>query len=97
MENPVFLLQPVFFFAEDQPAFVQEGNVVADFFQVADDVGGDQNGMVLVSGEFVENVHDLVPDDRVKAAGGFVQNQKPWVVGQGDGNAQLHFVMKTYP
>ena len=70
---------------------MQEGDVVADLFQVADNVGGDQNGVILVPGEFVENVHDLVPDDRVKAAGGFVQNQKPWVVGQGDGNAQLHF------
>ena len=91
MKNPVFLLQPVFFLAEDQLAFVQEGNVVADLFQVADNVGGDQNGVVFVPGEFVKNVHDLVPDDRVKAAGGLVQNQKPGVVGQGDGNAKLHF------
>ena len=91
MKNPVFLLQPVFFLAENQSAFVEEGNVVADLFQVADNVGGDQNGVVFVPRKFVKNVHDLVPDDRVKAAGGFVQNQKPWVVGQGDGNAQLHF------
>ena len=64
MKNPVFLLQPVFFLAENQFALVQESNVVADLFQVADNVGGDQNGVVFVPCKFVKNVHDLVPDNR---------------------------------
>ena len=46
--------------------------------------------MALVPGEFGEKLHHLVPDHRVQAAGGLIQNQKPWLVGQGHRNAQLH-------
>ena len=40
-------------------------DVVAELFQVRDNVGGKQNGMVLLTGELVEQLQYLVPDNRV--------------------------------
>ena len=70
---------------------MQKGHVVAELFQVADDVGGDEHGVVLVPGEVREDLHHLVPHHRVQPGGGLIQHQEPGVVGQGHGDGQLHF------
>ncbi len=42
------VLQPVLFFAEQKAAFMEKGDVIAQLFEIADDMGGNQDGMVLV-------------------------------------------------
>ena len=69
---------------------MQEGNVITELLQIAEDMGGDQNGVVLLPGELVENLQHLVPDDGVQTGGCFVQHQKSGLVAQGGGNGQLH-------
>ena len=46
--------------------------------------------MILLPGEVVEHVQNLVPDHGVQAAGGLVQQQQAGPMGQGHGDGQLH-------
>src|SRR5699024_1783157 len=65
-------------------ALMQEHDVISDFFQVAGDVGGKQNGMVFVLNKIQKQIENIVPYHRVKTAGCFVQNQQLGIVGQGN-------------
>ena len=69
---------------------MEEGDIVAQLLQVAKDVGGDEDGVVLLPGELVEDLQHLIPDDGVQTGGGLVQHQQPGAVAQGHGNGQLH-------
>ena len=69
---------------------MQEGDGIAQLFQVADDVGGDKDGVVFVPGKVQQQVDHLVPHHRVQPVGGFVQQQQLRVVRQRHGDAQLH-------
>ena len=90
LHDGVLLQQPVLLLEEDQLAPVEEGDVVADLLQVADDVGGQDHRVVGLAGEVVEHVQHLVPDHGVQAAGGLVQQQQFGPVGEGCGDGQLH-------
>ncbi len=76
VEDAVLLQKGVLFLAEQQPPLMEKGDVVAELFQIAENVGGDQDGVGLVPGELVEKLQDLVPDDGVQAGGGLVQHQQ---------------------
>ncbi|CAN4028396.1 2-hydroxy-6-oxo-6-phenylhexa-2,4-dienoate hydrolase, partial [Dysosmobacter welbionis] len=89
-EDAILLQQPILLVAEQQPPLVEEGDIVAQLFQVAQNVGGDQDGVVLLPGELVEDLQHLVPDDGVQAGSGLVQHQQPGAVAQGHGDGQLH-------
>ena len=82
------LQKGVLFLAEQQPPLVEEGDIVAQLLQVAQNVGGDQDGVVLLPGELVEDLQHLVPDDGVQAGSGLVQHQQPGAVAQGHGDGQ---------
>ena len=69
---------------------MQEGDGIAQLFQVADDVGGDKDGVLLVPGKVQQQVGHLVPHHRVQPVGGFVQQQQLRVVRQCHSDAQLH-------
>ena len=56
MPQSVFLPQGVLFLAEQQPALVQKGDGIAQLFQVADDVGGDEDGVVLIPGKVQQQI-----------------------------------------
>ena len=89
-EDAILLQQPILLVAEQQPPLVEEGDIVAQLLQVAQNVGGDQDGVVLLPGELVEDLQHLVPDDGVQAGSGLVQHQQPGAVAQGHGDGQLH-------
>ena len=69
---------------------MQEGNGVAELFQITDNVGRDKNGVVFVPHKIQQQVDELIPDDRVQAAGGFVQKQQLRMVGQCHCKAEFH-------
>ena len=46
--------------------------------------------MALIPGKVQQQVSHIVPHHRVQSAGGFIQQQQPGLVGQGDGQAHLH-------
>ena len=69
---------------------MQEGDVVADLLQIVDDVGGQQNGTILLPGVLVEDIQNFIPYHGIEAAGGFVQNQQLRLMGQCHGDGQLH-------
>ena len=69
---------------------MDEHDVVRNLLQIAGDVGGHQNGVVLLLNKVQQHIQNVVPDHRVQAAGGFVQDQRLGVVGEGDGDRQLH-------
>ena len=69
---------------------MEEGDVVAQLLQIAEDVGGDQDGVALIPGELIEELQHLVPDDGVQAGGGLVQHQQLRMMAQGRGDGQLH-------
>jgi hypothetical protein len=69
---------------------VQEGDGIAQLFQVADDVGGDEDGVLLVPGKIQQQVGHLVPHHRVQPVGGFVQQQQLGMVRQRHRDAQFH-------
>ena len=89
-QDAVFLRQSILLFAQQQPPFVQKRDVVADLLQIADDVAGDQHGVLLVPGEVREDGQYLVPYHRVKAAGGLVQQQQLRLMAQRRRQPQLH-------
>ena len=66
------------------------GDVVRRLLQVAGDVAGDEDGVVLVADEAQKFVQNLVPHHRVQAAGGLVQDEEPGAVGEGGGDGELH-------
>ena len=69
---------------------MQKGNGIAELFQIADDVGRDQNCMVLIPHKVQQQIDQLIPHHRVQTAGGFVQQQQLRVVGKCHGKALLH-------
>ena len=87
----IFLQQAVLFLTQHQLPLMQEGDVVADLLQIADDVGGQQNGTILLPGVLVEDIQNFIPYHGIEAAGGFVQNQQLCLMGQSHGDGQLHF------
>ena len=68
---------------------MDEHDIVRNLLQVAGDVGGHQNGVVLLLNKVQQHIQNVVPDHRVQTAGGFVQDQQLGVVGEGDGDRQL--------
>ena len=46
--------------------------------------------MILLTSEVVDQFQHLIPDHRVQAGSGFVQNQQLGVMAQGGGQAQFH-------
>ena len=68
---------------------MQEGDGIAQLFQIADDVGGDKDGVFLIPGKIQQHVCHLVPHHRVQPIGGFIQQQQLCVVGKRHRNAQL--------
>ena len=89
MPQGVFLSQGVLFLTEQQPALVQECNGIAQLFQVADNVGGDEDGVFFVPGKIQQDIHHFIPHHRVQPIGGFIQQQQLCVVGKRHRNAQL--------
>ena len=69
---------------------MQKGNGIAELFQVADDVGRDQNCMVLIPHKVQQQIDQLIPHHRVQAAGGFVQQQQLGVMRKCHGKALFH-------
>ena len=90
-KDGVFLQKAVLLIAEKELPLVQKGDVVTELLQIREDVGGDEDGVVLLPGELVEQFQHLVPDDGVQAGGGLIQHQQLGIVGQGGGDGQLHF------
>ena len=70
---------------EDDLPLVDVGDVVRRLLQVAGDVAGDEDGVVLVADEAQKFIQNLVPHHRVQSGGGLVQDQQPGLVGQGGG------------
>ena len=48
IEDAVLLQKGILFLAEQQPPLMEKGDVVAELFQIAENVGGDQDGVGLV-------------------------------------------------
>ena len=69
---------------------MDEHDVVRNLLQIAGDVEGHQNGVILLLNKVQQHIQYVVPDHRVQAAGGFVQDQQLGVVGKSDGDCQLH-------
>ena len=69
---------------------MQKGNGIAELFQIADDVGRDQNCMVLIPHKVQQQIDELIPHHRIQAAGGFVQQQQLGVMRKCHGKALLH-------
>ena len=69
---------------------MQKGNGIAELFQIADDVGRDQNCMVLIPHKVQQQIDQLIPHHRIQAAGRFVQQQQLRVVGKRHDKALLH-------
>ena len=69
---------------------MKEGHIVAELLQIADDVGGDEHGVVLLPGKVREELHHLVPHHGVQAGGGLIQHQELGVVAQGHSDGELH-------
>ena len=69
---------------------MQKGNGIAELFQIADDVGRDQNCMVLIPHKVQQQIDQLIPHHRIQAAGGFVQQQQLGVMRKCHGKALLH-------
>ena len=86
----VLLQQAVLFLTQHQLSLMQEGDVVADLLLIADNVGGQQDGAILLPGVLVEDVQDLVPHHGIKTAGGLVQDQQLCLMGQCHGGGKLH-------
>ena len=75
---------------EDDLPLVNQHHIVGDFLDIRGDMGGEEHGMLLILDKIQQDVQNLVPDHRVQARRGLVQNQQPGPVGQGGGNGQLH-------
>ena len=89
-DQSILLQQAVLFLKEQQLALVEKGDIVAYLFQVADDMGREDHGVVFLAGEVQQNIQDFLPHHRVQAAGGLVQQQELGPVGQRHGQGQLH-------
>ena len=89
-DQGVLLQQAVLFLKEQQLALVEKGDIVAYLFQVADDMGREDHGVLFLAGEVQQNIQDFLPHHRVQAAGGLVQQQELGPVGQRHGQGQLH-------
>jgi hypothetical protein len=59
---------------------MQKRDIITYFFEIADDMGRDQYGMVFLSGEIAEDVDDFVPCNRIESACRFVENQESGVM-----------------
>ena len=70
---------------------VDQSDGIGDFIQVAGDVGGQDDGMVLLLKEFEEHIEDLVPHQRVEAACGLVEQEQPGMMAHRGGDGELHF------
>ena len=68
---------------------MQEGDGIAQLFQVTDDMGGDKDGVVLIPGKIQQDIHHFIPHHRVQPIGCFIQQQQLCVVGKRHRNAQL--------
>ena len=82
--------QAVLFLKEGDLSLMDERDVIADFLQIARNVGGNEDGMGVVLHKIIEDIQNFVSDDRVEAAGRLVEQQQAAVVGQRAGNGQLH-------
>lgn len=71
-------------------SLVEVGHVVAGLLQVAGDVAGDEDGVVLVLDKVQKFVQNFIPHHRVKTRGGLVQHQQPGPVAEGGGDGELH-------
>ena len=69
---------------------MQKGNGITELFQIADDVGRDQNCVILVPHKVQQQIDQLIPHHRVQTAGGFVQQQQLGVMRKCHGKALLH-------
>ena len=74
-QSPLFVqLVPVD--GENKTALMDEDDPICNLLQVAGDVGREQDSFFSVFHKALEKVHQLIPDHRIQAAGGFVQNQQ---------------------
>ena len=55
---------------------MQEGDGIAQLFQVADNVGGNEDGAFFVPGKIQQDIHHFIPHHRVQPIGGFIQQQQ---------------------
>src|SRR5699024_1731000 len=69
-------------------AVQQEGDLVGDLLQITGDVGGKQDGAVILLHKLQKQIENLLPCDGVQPAGDLVQHQQLRVMGQGGGQVQ---------
>ena len=69
---------------------MDKSDVITQLFQIACDVGGEEDGMLFIPGVFPENIEDLVPSDGIQSAGGLIQDEQLCLVGQRHSNGQFH-------
>ena len=70
----------------DEPAAVEDGDVIADALDVVEDVGGVEDGDLAP--ELAHEVEDLAAADRVERADGLVEQQDGRRTDQGLGDAE---------
>ena len=51
MQNAILLQHPILFFTQQQRSVMEKCYIVAELFQITDNVGGNQDGMLRVSGK----------------------------------------------
>ena len=87
-QSPLFV-QLISVDGENKTALMDEDDPVCNLLQVAGDVGREQDSLLSVLHKALEKVHQLIPDHRIQAAGGFVKNQQRWIMGERIGNLCL--------
>ena len=69
---------------------MEKCHIIRHLFQITGDVGGNQNGMLLVLHEFQKQIQQVVPHHRIQSAGRLVQDQQLRVVGKCQHQRKLH-------
>src|SRR5690554_2076691 len=80
-EDAVILQEFILALAKDNLPLMNQGDVVRDAFQVANYMGGHEDGIAFILNEIHKHILNLVSNNGIKAAGGFIQNEEAGVVG----------------
>ena len=67
----------------------QDDDVVADAFEVGDDVGGEQHADLLLGDGLHQHLEELAPGQRVQARHRLVEDQQLGPLGQPEGQGEL--------
>ena len=75
-------------FGELEATAVEVGNVAGEVFNFGEVVGGEEDGGFC--GEGGDARHEVIADQRVEAAEGFIEDEKAGMVGEGSDEGGFH-------